>query len=302
MVMAAKVAGSATPLTSRLPKIDTSSPRVLEKAPPATARRHAKGSSSGLTTRQQRRPSPRHVKQAERQLWKADVKRWADNVGYDVSWGWDKREERELAEWFRSIDIDRSGSVEEDEIRALMTAMGIPCTDAQIGRMFAAIGKPVDASLSKMDFVRFMLANADMLAGSSFAGAGGGLFDSNTRLAMVAYRRQRLIEDIREPGKRRNFMSFESFNDAYGQTLGISQEEESEAPPPPPHRMSALAVTERAGASHHQRMMPRLLNPSPRAPSSQLAPNSGGVALPSIRARTPAWDGPNAFASPTRQA
>ena len=94
MVMAAKVAGSATPLTSRLPKIDTSSPRVLEKAPPATARRHAKGGSSGLTTRQHRRPSPRHVKQAERQLWKADVKRWADNVGYDVSWGWDKREER----------------------------------------------------------------------------------------------------------------------------------------------------------------------------------------------------------------
>ena len=121
--------------------------------------------------------------------------------------------------------------------------------------MFAAIGKPVDASLSKMEFVRFMLANADMLAGSSFAGAGGGLFDSNTRLAMVAYRRQRLIEDIREPGKRRNFMSFESFNDAYGQTLGISQVEldaptltltltsSSPSPSPHPHPHPHLILT-----------------------------------------------------------
>ena len=42
------------------------------------------------------------------------------------------------------------------------------------------------------------------------------------RLTMMAYRRQRLLEDVALPSKRRNFHSIESFNDAYGVTLGAA--------------------------------------------------------------------------------
>ena len=52
-----------------------------------------------ITTRQQRRPTPRHVKKAMRQLWRNDVKRWCESTDREVDWGRGEREEQMLAEW-----------------------------------------------------------------------------------------------------------------------------------------------------------------------------------------------------------
>ena len=166
-----------------LPKLDHIAPELLGveeagSALPALTPRPM------IRTRAQRRPLPRHVKKALRQLWRNDVKRWCESQDKQVDWGWDKREEQELAEWFSALDVDQSGTVEEDEIRALMHAMGIEVTPGRLVRMFANIGKPVEACLSKNEFVRFMTANADTLSGSAFAASSssgsGGVFDANT--------------------------------------------------------------------------------------------------------------------------
>jgi len=104
------------------------------------------------------------------------------------------------------------------------------------------VGKDVDASLSKADFVKLMTgdAMAETMAGSTFNSSGGGLFDANTRLMMLAYRRTRLLQDIADPSKRRNFLSYQTFNEAYGQTLGEAPPPVSAHKKPEPHPMSRL--------------------------------------------------------------
>ena len=85
-----------------------------------------------------------------------------------------------------------------------------------------------------------MTANADSLSGTTFSNAGGGLFDANTRLMMIAYRRQRLLQDVSDPAKRRNFISVAAFNEAYGQTLG---EPDLQSVPPTPMPPTSLRLS-----------------------------------------------------------
>ena len=85
-----------------------------------------------------------HVRKALRRIWRADVKRWCEVQDRIVEWGYDSKEAAELAERFNALDVDRSGTVEEDELRGLMDAMGVEVRLGQIERMFASIGKPVD--------------------------------------------------------------------------------------------------------------------------------------------------------------
>ena len=154
------------------------------------------------------------------------------------------REESELSEWFNALDINQSGTIEENEIRALMHGMGLEVSTVRLVRMFAAIGKPVDARLTKTEFVRFMTANIDALSpGSGFAsasGAGAVLNDPNAQLMMLSYRRQRLLADVADPSKRRNFNSVESFNHAYGANLGGTDEAPPPTPQAPSHPFSSL--------------------------------------------------------------
>ena len=276
---------------SRLPHLGAASPRVhgasvpvkpLQQFGSASPRKAAQGSLSTSTppcpliqTRSQRRPTPRHVLRAERHLWRADVKRWCDTQDRSINWGWDRKQEQELTEWFNALDVDQSGSIEADEIEALMRAMGIEPTQREIARLFESIHKDVDASLSKADFVKFMTANPDLLAGSSFVSSSGALFDANTRLMMLAYRRTRLLDDISDPSKRRNFLSIADFNRAYGGTLGQEEKVARAQIAAPPHLMARPRPL---------RASPRLphMRPSPRAPSAMLAPTPAHLVLPPL--------------------
>ena len=177
---------------------------------------------------------------------------------------------QEITAWFNALDIDGSGTVEEDEVRAMCNAMGVEINNAKLTRMFAAVDRPIDASLTKSEFVHFMNVNADLLAPSSFVGGGGGgghrsLFDANTKLMMLAYRRQRLIDDMEDPVRRRNFAA--------------SLAALAPQPPPPadddassvlPHRMALLPAARAEAAA--ARRSPRRLVPSPRPPSTMLVP------------------------------
>ena len=143
---------------------------------------------------------PAHIVAAQRQLWMSDVRHWCEQQGHHIQgWGWDQKEEEEFAEWFSALDIDRSGAIEENEIRALMQAVGLTLVPGQMKAMFATVGKQPHESLSEREFVRFMMANMSVLAGSTFASTTGQLFDANTRLLMFAYRRSRLLEDLANP-------------------------------------------------------------------------------------------------------
>jgi len=214
---------------------------------------------------------PAHIVAAQRQLWMSDVRHWCEQQGHHIQgWGWDQKEEEEFAEWFSALDIDRSGSIEENEIRALMQAVGLTLVPGQMKAMFATVGKQPHESLSEREFVRFMMANMSVLAGSTFASTTGQLFDANTRLLMFAYRRSRLLEDLKDPIKRRNFRDFESFNLAYGPTLGIP----------------ALPTAPPAGAksgSRSSRRSARGTTPRGAAPAPVTAEVGNGDAPPPLR-------------------
>ena len=97
-----------------------------------------------------RRKNPRTRQQA-RLLWRSEVKGWLEAHDRVVDWAWkNPREQEELSLFFTALDVDNSGTVEEDEIRAMMAALGVKDINAhQLGRMFASVGKDVSASLSK---------------------------------------------------------------------------------------------------------------------------------------------------------
>ena len=128
-----------------LPRLNNVSPRLLGMHPPHSLTPRP----TSITTRQQRRPTPRHVKKAARQLWRTDVKRWCEAQDKKIEWGYSPREEAELTEWFNCLDINRSGTVDETEIGALMGQIGIEASPSTLTRMFAAINKPVDTRLTR---------------------------------------------------------------------------------------------------------------------------------------------------------
>ena len=105
---------------------------------------------NGLRTRKHRRPVTQTHRRAVDQLWRGEVMRWLESIGGDTN-KFKKlslRDKNELTAWFNALDMDGSGSVEEDEINALMDAMGVPCSRKLLVQLFASIDKPIDAELT----------------------------------------------------------------------------------------------------------------------------------------------------------
>jgi len=314
---------SQTVASPRLPKIDgkATAPRPLSKiegprmiAPPrASPRAMAADAVAALSPRlrPKRRQVPPEVRAAQLHLWQSEVKHWCELTARNIQGsGWAGKEEEDFSEWFTALDIDMSGTIEDNEIRALMTALGLTPEPGQIRAMFAAVDKTPDESLSRGDFVRFMMANMAVLkksvnghdSSSDAPSSANRLFDANTRLMMLAYRRSRLLEDIADPQKRRNFRDVESFNVAYGRTLGLGAAAASaRGPAAEGASLAAPAVATprrqgvdrgRSGTGGYWARSPRLprIAPSPRPPSScvtaDLLPSHGRGGVATV----PVWN------------
>lgn len=278
-----------------LPSLNNISPRLMDGFAQAQAehelreRAIARGDLSPrltIRTRQDRRPVPLAVRRAARKLWRSDVKNWCTSQAKAVDLVQrNERQEQVIDEWFNALDMDRSGTIEENEVQALMVAMGVDPNPKVIRHMFEAIGKTVTSRLTRQDFIKFVTANASALSSPAFTSPDGGadnIFDPNMQLMMMAYRRQRLIEEAQNPANRSHFRDVQSFNERYRGRLGRPVEPEDslpKLPEVPPHPMSMLPNLSARGSSRQKQqwgadgafMQPRP-PPQPRAPSSMLAP------------------------------
>ena len=93
---------------------------------------------------------------AEKELWTASVKDWLRAHDRGADWELPKADEKVLFEWFEAIDIDRSGSVDAEEIRALLAANQSGCSPARIEALFRIAGKQPHDELGRNDFVKLM--------------------------------------------------------------------------------------------------------------------------------------------------
>ncbi|KAL1526548.1 hypothetical protein AB1Y20_015256 [Prymnesium parvum] len=189
-------------------------------------------------------PSPAHV----RKVWRAGVKNWLDNHSTRVDLRTSAQKERQAAEltaWFYALDVDSSGSIEEHEIRKFFQAMGMRVSKKQLVETFQSIGKDINAELTMNEFVRLMTRDPERLRVSSDQGETWGMFDPRTRLLMLSYRRQRVLQDVEDLSIRKSgrFRDMKSFADHYGTVP--PDEVETEEPLTLMSRASSRRVGER---------------------------------------------------------
>ena len=258
-------------------------PPLVGVAPDPAAAALPPLSAAVQNLRSKRKQRPRRPPKS-RQVWQQEVKRWLDGRDKAVDWGLNKRDEQEIVNWFNALDMDGSGTVEEGEVRALVDAMGAEVSAKKLSRIFASIGgqegsergppRPGPLALTKAQFVKLMTLHGASLTGQNRReGGAAGLFDSNTRLLMLAYRRQRLLEDVRDPSKRRNFADETAFVNAYGVPLSAQ---------PVMHRKPTVPVPPAAPFGGSRAPRPARLAPvegSPRA-TPPLVPRSPIAAAP----------------------
>ena len=196
-----------------------------QKAAAAAAQLHVRRRRQQLKIKDGSSPSKKELLAAEKELWTASVKDWLRAHDRGADWELPKADEKVLFEWFEAIDIDRSGSVDAEEIRALLAANQSGCSPARIEALFRIAGKQPHDELGRHDFVKLMhLGGAATLFaksvqpeeelmddpygsayGSSSIGGGGGggggeegavsgtLSEARSTgdLAVMAYRRHR---------------------------------------------------------------------------------------------------------------
>ena len=202
----------------------------------------AKTAAAVLRRRRERRdasPSKRDLHEANRELWTASVKDWLRQHDRGADWELPKADEKVLFEWFEAIDIDRSGTVDASEISALLAANRSGCSPARIEALFRIAGKQPHDELGLHDFVKLMhLGGAATLFAREYqpgdevdddpygylgTPAVGGADDEGVQsstlsesrssgdLAVLAYRRQRVLNDLRDPTKRAPFATHDAF-------------------------------------------------------------------------------------------
>ena len=99
-----------------------------------------------------------------------------------------------------------SGEVDAEEIQTLLeTVTSARFSQGQVAHLLLSVGKQPHEVLRRSDFIKLMSQN-DIL------GREGG--DQRSQdLLIMQYRRQRMIDDIKDPDRRKGFASEEAFND-----------------------------------------------------------------------------------------
>ena len=97
--------------------------------------------------------------------------------------------EQQLVEWFDALKLKQTGKVEAAEMRALLEAVGVTAA------------MPPGEELSVQEFVKCGRAMFRDYAADDDEG-DGGITTDHASLAMMSYRRQRMLSDMRDPKKR----------------------------------------------------------------------------------------------------
>jgi len=128
-------------------------------------------------------------KAATRQLWRRNVKLWHQRHTHDQFVAPPPRQvEQQLVEWFDALKLKHTGKVEATEMSALLEAVGV---QAMVP----------GEELSLHEFCRCGRAMFRDYGSDDDEGVGGITTD-HASLTMIAYRRQRMLSDMRDPLKR----------------------------------------------------------------------------------------------------
>ena len=127
------------------------------------------------------------------QLWKQNVDLWHQQHTHNQFAATVPREvELQLVEWFDALKLKRSGKVEAAEMRALLEAVGVQAV------------VPLGEELTVHEFIKYgraMFRDAvDDDEGS------GGISTDHAGLTMMSYRRQRMLNDMRDPKRRARWL------------------------------------------------------------------------------------------------
>ena len=129
-------------------------------------------------------------KAASRQLWRRNANLWHQQHTHDQFVAPPPREvEQQLVEWFDALKLKQTGKVEAAEMRALLEAVGVTAA------------MPPGEELSVQEFVKCGRAMFRDYAADDDEG-DGGITTDHASLAMMSYRRQRMLSDMRDPRKR----------------------------------------------------------------------------------------------------
>ena len=129
---------------------------------------------------------------ATRQLWRRNVKLWHQRHTHDQFVDPPPRQvEQQLMEWFDALKLKHTGKVEATEMSALLEAVGVQAVVP-------------GEELSLHEFCRCGRAMFRDYGSDNDEG-DGGITTDHASLTMIAYRRQRMLSDMRDPLKRVQF-------------------------------------------------------------------------------------------------
>ena len=155
-------------------------------------------------------------------MWRYRVTKWLNSQRKAPEWEMYDRNEREIKMWFRAIDVDNSGTIEKEEIISFVKAIGVNLKSRMLSDMLKSIGFQSDSKLNIRDFMTLMIAHGEALTGGRIVSGGSGMLDLSTRLTMLSYRRQTIVEDFFKPTYRHRFSSKDAFIRVYGSPVRVS--------------------------------------------------------------------------------
>ena len=142
-------------------------------------------------------------KAATRQLWRRNANLWHQQHTHDQFVAPPPREvEQQLVDWFDALKLKHTGKVEATEMHALLEAVGVQAA-VPPGEELNSRKAPGEElpGLTLQEFIKYGRVMFRDYAADDDEG-DGGITTDHASLAMMSYRRQRMLSDMRDPIKR----------------------------------------------------------------------------------------------------